>query len=314
MATTHRPDDSIRTTTTIGLELATTDKLILDRGIVISSAESTAVRADHGSNAITVAGTIVGRNGILGLDSAIKIGAYGVVSAGDTGIQDDGVFKLQNRGIISGEYQGVAFYGSGTITNHGTITGGLDGGALSSAVYLGSTHTQAKVVNTGTIAARRDDSHAILAAEGFDVVDTVINTGLIKGKVFLSGGADFFDTTKGRVTGTIDGGEGKDTLKGGKYSDHLIGGADNDKLTGGAGSDTFEFAAGAGKDVITDFDAVGGGKKQDYLALPVGLDYSEKSAHHGRDTVLEFDDGSTITLLHVKASDFSKADIDFYEI
>lgn len=54
------------------------------------------------------------------------------------------------------------------------------------------------------------------------------------------------------------GGRGNDVIDGGVSNDRLIGGEHNDTLTGGAGADTFVFAAGDGRDVITDFDAAEG--------------------------------------------------------
>lgn len=46
---------------------------------------------------------------------------------------------------------------------------------------------------------------------------------------------------------------GADTLRGGLGNDTLEGGADRDLMTGGAGADNFHFAAGFGRDRITDF-------------------------------------------------------------
>jgi Ca2+-binding RTX toxin-like protein len=46
---------------------------------------------------------------------------------------------------------------------------------------------------------------------------------------------------------------GNDLLDGGAGNDVLNGGAGDDTLTGGAGADTFIFAAGYGKDTVTDF-------------------------------------------------------------
>lgn len=50
---------------------------------------------------------------------------------------------------------------------------------------------------------------------------------------------------------------GNDTLLGDLGNDRLEGGVGKDKLTGGLGIDTFIFVHGDGRDVITDFNAVG---------------------------------------------------------
>lgn len=72
----------------------------------------------------------------------------------------------------------------------------------------------------------------------------------------LSGGAD--DDTLVGEAGNDDllGGTGSDTLRGGPDADTLAGGSGDDRLSGEAGADRFEFAAGDGADIVTDFDPV----------------------------------------------------------
>ncbi len=59
----------------------------------------------------------------------------------------------------------------------------------------------------------------------------------------------------------LDGGSGDDSMRGGSDNDTLDGGSGQDTLSGGAGADVFVFNAetdsphGAGRDVITDFEA-----------------------------------------------------------
>lgn len=50
----------------------------------------------------------------------------------------------------------------------------------------------------------------------------------------------------------LSGGKSADALKGGKGADDLTGGNGRDLLTGNGGADTFHFAAGHGRDTITD--------------------------------------------------------------
>lgn len=51
---------------------------------------------------------------------------------------------------------------------------------------------------------------------------------------------------------TLDGGAGNDTLRGGSGTDHLTGRLGDDKLEGGEGDDFYHFAAGDGRDTISD--------------------------------------------------------------
>lgn len=80
--------------------------------------------------------------------------------------------------------------------------------------------------------------------------------------------------TGNSASNELSGLDGNDRLNGGNGNDHLLGGNDNDVLTGGAGADaltggtgadTFKYTsvsnspAGAGKDVILDFNGNGAG-------------------------------------------------------
>jgi hypothetical protein len=79
-------------------------------------------------------------------------------------------------------------------------------------------------------------------------------------------------------------------------------------MTGGSGSDHFFFThdGKGGTDVITDFDAKGGGDNQDYIATSFEEVLSIKQV--GDDLVLDYGDGDTLTLLDIDKSDFGKSD------
>lgn len=116
------------------------------------------------------------------------------------------------------------------------------------------------------------------------------------------------DTIVGsNVINLLYGFDGNDTIGGGKGDDTIYGNAGSDTLTGGAGSDRFVFVSGDGKDVITDFDADGGGTKQDYIAV-FSLHYSAQSVDHKQDTLIDFGHGDSVLLLGVKASHISDDD------
>lgn len=67
----------------------------------------------------------------------------------------------------------------------------------------------------------------------------------------------------------LRGAVGRDVLDGAAGGDVLDGGVGRDRLTGGSGNDRFFFAAGFGRDVITDFDA--GLAKTDKIAFASAL-------------------------------------------
>jgi len=101
------------------------------------------------------------------------------------------------------------------------------------------------------------------------------------------------------------GGAGKDSLFGQGGDDNLYGEGGNDRLSGGAGADTFMFKNGYGKDVVLDFDAIGGEGNQDFI----GANYAEVIVSgHGRDTIVDFGGGDTLTLIDVKAKYIDASD------
>lgn len=102
------------------------------------------------------------------------------------------------------------------------------------------------------------------------------------------------------------GGDGNNTIIGLNGNDYLVGGTGNDTYTGKLGSDRFAVGYGSGRDVVTDFDARGGGDKQDYLMLTEAPDF--RKHQKGDDTVIDFGHHNTVTLLNVDVHDITKAD------
>ena len=128
-----------------------------------------------------------------------------------------------------------------------------------------------------------DDGGALITYTNLDAGgavwnDTFADPGFSEMIQYLQRGND--QVVGSAVSEALDGWDGKDVLRGGGGDDYLLGLAGNDRLfgeagndriggydgddrmTGDEGSDTFFFNGLTGKDVITDFDARGGGEKQ----------------------------------------------------
>ena len=122
------------------------------------------------------------------------------------------------------------------------------------------------------------DRNVVNVINGTNEMDNLVGTAgddLISGgngEDTLNGGAgnDTLNGDKGEDL--LLGEEGNDLLDGGNGEDTLNGGAGNDTLKGGIGDDLFAIAAGAGTDIIVDFD-----KGADAIELSAGLTYSDLS-------------------------------------
>ncbi|MBL0372843.1 hypothetical protein JJB09_12465 [Rhizobium sp. KVB221] len=97
----------------------------------------------------------------------------------------------------------------------------------------------------------------------------------------------------------------KDQFQGSDKGDIIYGAGGNDRLTGGKGEDWFLFGHGDGRDVVTDFDAVGGTGKQDFVRQFSNDFHMRRS---GEDTIVDFGNGDTLILLDVKRSDVTLDD------
>jgi Ca2+-binding RTX toxin-like protein len=108
---------------------------------------------------------------------------------------------------------------------------------------------------------------------------------------------------------TLFAGEGNNKIVGLFGDDNLVGLHGNDTYTGNLGSDRFTVGFNFGKDVITDFDANGGGTDQDYMLLDAKPVY--KLHQVDADTVVDFGHGNSVTLLGVTATDITDDDFNF---
>ena len=94
------------------------------------------------------------------------------------------------------------------------------------------------------------------------------------GDDLLSGGAGDDQLEGGNDDDLLLGGTGADTLNGGSGNDTLIGGTGDDTLDGGYGDDVYVFGAGAGHDIITQYDPSAASSYTDTLRFE-DINYNE---------------------------------------
>ncbi|MDZ7926593.1 MAG: Ig-like domain-containing protein [Agrobacterium sp.] len=164
-----------------------------------------------------------------------------------------------------------------------------------------------------------DGNDTLLAGGGNDMVDAGDGNDRVvagDGDDIVEGGAGHDVLMGGAGNDALHGGSGNDQLNGGAGNDTLNGGTGNDILTGGRGADTFVFAAGNGRDLVTDFEAGTEGKDVVQLSKDVFADYqaliasgSFTDSENGAE--IAFNDGSSITFANVKTEQFAIDDFRF---
>ncbi|MEE1610470.1 calcium-binding protein [Microvirga sp. CF3016] len=221
--------------------------LQIDEGDTVLLAEGAHIRAfGYMANSINASGRVtVFIDGRIHCAQSIGIAMGGTLSIGQSGSVlgvegvllggvDDLSSIVNNAGIIFGGDAGIYVEAKqAVINNSGTITGG--GGIWTYPTNSGT--ASLTVTNTGVIEGT--GGWAISgSAHGKNVV---INSGLIKGSVFLSFGNDVYDGRGGSITGDVHLLSGDDVAFGGGGSEtfHIKGGTHF--IDGGAGIDTIRF-------------------------------------------------------------------------
>ncbi len=130
----------------------------------------------------------------------------------------------------------------------------------------------------------------------------------------LDGGAGNDMLKGGAGNDRLLGGIGDDQVDGGSGDDRIEGGAGDDRLIGGSGQNVFVFAAGFGRDTITDFRTTGA--SSDVLEFSIdsfaGFDEAIDTASQvGADTVFSLDAETTLTLRGVQLTSFAADDFRF---
>ncbi len=252
---------------------------------------------EFGTSALFVIPPVTGATvtGDVVNDGRITAGGDGIdfvdntVFAGD--VVNNGTIVAVGDGIDVDD--GVTF--TGDIINNGTIESEDDGIDIDNVSEFNG-----QIVNNGTVTGDSEGDGSGLAFDGDNAqVDlTVENNGLFNGDVLLSAGNDVFDGADGRVTGTIDGGEGSDTITSG----------DGDNvLTGGSEADTFVFVDGTDNDSVTDFED--GSDLLDVSAFfDDAADAVAAARQDGEDTVIDLDNNDSVRLVGVDLAQVDETD------
>jgi Ca2+-binding RTX toxin-like protein len=272
---------------------------------VIGGAGNDVLKGDGGDNVfIGGAGNDVidGRGGFDTLDLSGATGPVSVDFAAGTvsgaGLGSDRFMSIEK--LLFGAGDDIVIGGNGDDAFDGgagndTLKGGagddtLWGGAGDDTLDGGSGHDEifGGIGNDMIRAGSGDDR--IEAGEGDDIVDA------------------------GSGDDIVLGGAGNDIIDGGSGADRIEGGAGDDILTGGSGHDVFVFAAGFGKDVITDFKTTG--SSSDVLEFDVDLfadfdDAMDAASQVGADTVFTIDADTSVMLKGVQLTSLAVDDFRF---
>jgi Ca2+-binding RTX toxin-like protein len=270
--------------TNTGIALSSTDNLYVAEGILIGT-QSAAISGSGANQIVEVYGTVISAlEGITlgtladGNSVSVYVGATGhvittydsspgasaiVLNGGGGTVVNDGEIRSTGYGVF---FNAGSLAGVNTLENNGTITG------VSGVEARGGALTGMHLINTGTITGS-EESFGEIASQNVATSskDTITNSGLMQGNIFLNAGDDSYDGRLGTVKGTVFGGDGADkilcgvennVIDGGAGIDTLFGGIGADSLTGGTDADTFLFkvvgdstVAAKGRDTIIDFSS-----------------------------------------------------------
>ena len=143
----------------------------------------------------------------------------------------------------------------------------------------------------------------------------VIRAGAGDDVVFGSAGDDSIDGGAGNDE--LFNGDGDDTVNGGAGNDTIFGGSGDDVFTGGVGNDMFEFFAGNGDDIITDFDIENdifelNGTATDFTDLASVQAAASNTTHGGQAGLLiNTGGGDSVFLIGLTTDDLTSINIIF---
>ncbi|SEG75008.1 Ig-like domain-containing protein [Bosea lathyri] len=298
-------------------------------GVTVDLSAGTAEGAGAGSDELISIETVIG-----GAGDDILIGDDGdnrfVASAGNDFINGgDGIDTLDlsaATGAITVDFAASKASGAGIGTNsfsniekllfgtgNDVVTGGngndaFDGGAGNDTLKGGAgDDTLWGGAGNDTLEGGSGDDE-VFGGIGNDVIKAGSGADLID----AGEGDDVIDAGSGNDV--VLGGAGHDVIDAGSGDDRIEGGAGDDILTGGSGHDVFVFAAGFGKDILTDFRTTGA--SSDVLEFSIGLfadfDAAMDAADQvGADTVFSIDVDTSLTLKGIQLASLTQDDFRF---
>ncbi|SMX49393.1 calcium-binding protein [Maliponia aquimaris] len=261
----------------------------------------------NGFSTLTINGTVsvadAGANQALDLNGTtaiVAIGPDGFVTSSNSDairILVSDTVRLRNAGTILSGDDGIDIrpsdsFSTVNVANTGTIVGHSDGAILDAGASF------SHLINSGTIIAETGvgvfmnisstgstllhNTGTIIGAQAsFDVFlgtgnNSIFNSGIMSGRIYLGAGQDRYDGGGGRVNGPVSAGDDNDTLAGGEFSDEFYGDAGDDFLLGRGGDDKLDGWVGN--------DLIFGGQGNDNMNG--GPDNDTLNGNAGDDTVL----------------------------
>ncbi|MDA9530548.1 ExeM/NucH family extracellular endonuclease [Bradyrhizobium sp. CCBAU 25338] len=214
-------------------------------------------------------------------------------------------------GIGTDHFSGIEGFVLGAGADH--LTGGngadmFDGGAGNDVIAGGAGNDTLR---------GGDGDDSVDGGSGNDVIEGGVGKDTLKGGsgVDAISGGDGDDTIDGgSENDMLNGGAGNDTIKGGSGADILAGDAGNDILSGGSGADVFMFAAGFGKDTVTDFATTGASADVLQFSSSLFSNFAEVMSHTtqvGNNVVLTLDADNTVTLANLQMASLAADDFRF---
>lgn len=240
-----------------------------------------------------------------GYDTLDLSAATGAVSV------DFGAGKVSGEGIGSDSFSHIEklLFGAGDdIVTGGNGDDAFDGGAGNDTLKGGA----------GNDTLTGGEGHdAIDGGSGDDVLDGGIGNDTLKAgsgndRIVAGAGDDVIDAGSGNDV--ILAGAGNDAIDGGSGDDRIEGGAGDDTLAGGSGHDVFVFAAGFGRDTISDFRTTGSSSDVLEFSSAIFADFAaayEAADQVGQDVVFTVDADTHLTLKGVQLASLAQDDFRF---